>query len=433
MIINKIVNRLPPLISSFIAQYSFLYVSSSGFLKCKKEIEESRYWDDKKFNEYIVFNFNKIFQYSKKFELYRNKYEKAQILNLEIKSLADIRKVPILNKSEIRESLNQFKGAYLQNTGGTTGNPLALYADKEAWNRERAHMNYIWEKVGYNRSIPKFTLRGKNLGDRNIVYKYPQNEYVINTYKNANSFVDEFFDILERKKVKYFHGYPSSVFNFLKEIENNISVRQKSILQTQIKCCFLGSEFPTPQIVRYLKNNWNLDFISWYGHSEICVLASSEMNETNYSPFHTYGYVEEENGMLIGTSYHNFDMPLIRYNTGDLVESVKNEFGMLKTFKIKEGRLGDFIFDKKGKKIPLTALIFGRHHEIFRYINFIQVYQEKKGFATILLSKSEYQKLNPIDLMDFRNVDIEFEFIWLEQPIKTSSGKVSLKVDKLVL
>ena len=37
--------------------------------------------------------------------------------------------------------------------------------------------------------------------------------------------------------------------------------------------------------------------------------------------------------------------------------------GLVKEFAIKEGRSGDFIEDRNGKKIPLTALIFGRHHK----------------------------------------------------------------------
>lgn len=46
---------------------------------------------------------------------------------------------------------------------------------------------------------------------------------------------------------------------------------------------------------------------------------------------------------------------------------------MIDEFAIKEGRSGDFIEDKHGKKIPLTALIFGRHNKAFDVADYIQI------------------------------------------------------------
>ena len=90
------------------------------------------------------------------------------------------------------------------------------------------------------------------------------------------------------------------------------------------------------------------------------MLAYDNDCSNRYRPFATYGLAEVVDGHLIGTSFHNFDMPLIRYDTGDLVEATKvSEGGLVEELAIKEGRSGDFIEDKHGKKIPLTALISG--------------------------------------------------------------------------
>jgi len=217
--------------------------------------------------------------------------------------------------------------------------------------------------------------------------------------------------------------------DFLKEIEGKISRAQKEILQQQIKCCFYSSEIPLPQIVKYLKNEWKLDFIAWYGHSEMCVLASAHKNELDYFPFHTYGYVEAENSMLLGTSYHNFDMPLIRYNTDDLVSPKRYKNGVLKSFEVSEGRIFDFIYDKNNLKIAATALFRqGQFYQIYKYIEYIQVFQEKKGYATILITQNKVENLDVLSLMNLKNIDMDFDFIYLKKPVRTVTGKVPLRV-----
>lgn len=429
-LINKIFEKLPYTLSRLFVRIPYNLRLGSIYSIYRNQIHKSILWNEEELELEIVSKFDKIFQHSKIFNLYKDKYKKAGVLNLRIKSLADIRKIPLLTKKEIRASFHEFKGPYLQNTGGTTGNPLAFYMDKNAWSREGAHMHHVWERVGYNRKKAKFTFRGINLGERTIVYNCAENEFIINTYKNANILLEEFFKILKTKNVSYFHGYPSAIYTFLKEIEGDISKEEKQLIIDKIDCCFLGSEYPTPIIIAYLKEVWKLDFVSWYGHSEMCVMAYSNLNERIYYPLHTYGYVEVEENILIGTGYHNFDMPLIRYNTGDLVDCQKGKKGLLKSFEIKQGRVGDFIIDKNDKKIPLTAFIFGRHHEIFKHIDYIQIYQDKKGQATLLIS-SVKKELNALNFMDLKNVAIDFDFIYLEKPLKTEGGKVTLKVDSL--
>ena len=53
----------------------------------------------------------------------------------------------------------------------------------------------------------------------------------------------------------------------------------------------------------------------------MCFLAYDESKNNQYKPFFSYGLTENVDGHLVGTSFHNFDMPLIRYDTGDLIAS----------------------------------------------------------------------------------------------------------------
>ena len=180
---------------------------------------------------------------------------------------------------------------------------------------------------------------------------------------------------------------------------------------------------------------WNLLFevktFSFYGHTEGCVLAY-ESERNTYHPMHTYGYVESElcngNHNLIGTNYYNYASPMIRYNTEDIIYNTEYEQSLLSSFSIKEGRPGEFVLDKKNKKIPLTGLIFGRHHKLFDYCSHIQAQQIKNGNLKILYVLLKKEKINASDLFDTSNIEMDFEFEELSNPIRTVSGKVKLLV-----
>ena len=122
-------------------------------------------------------------------------------------------------------------------------------------------------------------------------------------------------------------------------------------------------------------------------------------------------------------------MPLIRYDTGDLMTSLEStENGLCTAFGIAEGRNGDFIEDRNGKQIPLTSLIFGRHHKAFEVAEHIQIHQDKPGEATIYLIKSGTAVKNLENLFDLSALDIAFRVEQRQTPVLSSSGKLKLKV-----
>ena len=217
-------------------------------------------------------------------------------------------------------------------------------------------------------------------------------------------------------------------------------MKLKDAIKRKIKGILYGSEYPAPVYRKTIESFFKIPSISWYGHSEKVILASEELDQPYvFKPFHSYGWAESiknEVGAdsLIGTNFSNYNSPFIRYDSGDLITPIETEEDILLSFKISEGRIGEFVYDRNNNPISLTALIFGRHHEAFNSIDFCQILQEKHGFATIVVTSSKHTAIKDLpSLFDFRGVDIDFDFNITSQPYKTNLGKVPLLIPNLKL
>lgn len=426
--IKNLVQHVPYSIGHLLAKIPFSVRFGTIYPEFSELIEELENGQIDK-EQYIIGHFSKVFEFAKiHYSFYQNLYKKSGIYELKIKSLEDIKKVPIVTKAMLRDHVRDFSGAMRINTGGTSGEPFSFYIDKNAFAREWAHMHAIWQLKNYRYTDLKLTLRGKNLGNTSFIYNPVHNEFILNTYKPLQTFKNELIHLFKTQEIKYLHGYPSTIFEFLKNIEQLCHPYEQNIIRRNLVACLLSSEFPHPNITAYFTRVWNLDYISWYGHSEMCVLAYDEGKENRYKPFISYGYPEVIEHNLIGTSWHNFDMPLIRYNTGDIVEGSWDTQGILQYFSVTEGRNVDYITDCEGNKIALTALIFGRHHKAFNYVKFIQVQQIDTGKIIFYLIADPGEIPHTNELLDLSNVNINYEIKVIQSPYKTKAGKLKLKI-----
>ena len=132
---------------------------------------------------------------------------------------------------------------------------------------------------------------------------------------------------------------------------------------------------------------------------------------------------------LVGTSLWNTVSPFIRYDTGDGIKADTGQ-GLVKRFSILDGRIGEFVVDRNGGKIGLTALIFGRHHVGFEQARHIQVRQSESGKMELLIVPRDPQiSLESLkDSFDFSNVKIDVQLRMIDEPVRTKSGKTPLLV-----
>lgn len=427
--LKHLVGGIPYPIGRYFAQVPFSWRLGPQYRRYCMLLAGSERWTEADSEAYAVEHFRQIVAFAcQRYPFYRDLYREHGVEQPDIRSINDFMSLPVVTKVMIRNHLHEFTGAYKLNTGGTTGTPFSFYVDKDAWAREWAHMHRIWSFLDYNYRDLNLAFRGRNIGERNFIYNPVHHEYLVNTYKDLAHFADVFIKLTRQHSHYYVHGYPSSVYNFLVEAERVYSQNDLHEILMKIRGVLLQSEFPYEYMTEKFKK-YNLPWLSWYGHSEMCILAYDRQCNNQYTPMITYGLAEIQDGHLLGTSYHNYDMPLIRYDTGDIAEAVETTAnGLCKSFRITAGRSGDYVTDCNGKQIPLTSLIFGRHHKAFDVVDHLQIHQDKAGEATIYLITKNQLPEDLHALFDLSHVDISFTLAVRSEPILTAAGKLRLKI-----
>jgi phenylacetate-CoA ligase len=363
---------------------------------------------------------------------YKEHYDNHGFDVSSLKNFDDILNIPIVTKADFKKyDIEQYSfkqtGRCLSNTGGSSGKPFYFYISPQALGHEWAHVHFIWKRLGFNQSMLKLNFAGRSNVNDIVDYDLIRHSLIVDIYSDFSLISDKLQKFILNNDVHFLHGYPSALYEFAVYCENDSILLNK--LKGNLKGVFLSSEFPNLRFRNKIEEVFLVPTQSFYGHTERCVMAYETDEKFKFTVLQSYGYAEEVNKQLIGTSYTNYATPLIRYNTEDVLKSSVVEGDILKAFELSEGRNGEFIFDQDMKKIPLTGLVFGRHHNIFNEVEHIQIYQKEPGFALILYTTQK--TISPDDaklLFDSTNVKIKFSFQKIPSAIKTESGKVMLKV-----
>lgn len=372
------------------------------------------------------------------FSFYKQFYKNYNLNNFEC--------LPLLNKDVIQKELNKFKKfdckKFYVTTGGVTGKPATFYQSKNVWNKELAFIYNYFEKFGYKPKMKKASFRGGDFSDlkKNIFWKKNPiyNELHFSPFHMNINTIEVYVEKLNLVKPLYFHGYPSAFITLA-------SLMQKKGLSLSYKpkAFFLISENYNLKNIVFIKDFFGADISSFYGHSERLIFAIASDDMKTYKPDLRYGYTElidnngkviKENGItgeLVGTSFNNYAMPLIRYRTGDFTYYTDYK---TKTFAQIQGKWGqESLTGKNGEAITITALnLHSTELESFIKTQFIQKFN---GIVDMLVITSENfttEELGTIERMLSNRVGglIQFSLKIVENLEVNSRGKVPLILKK---
>ena len=420
-------NKSPKQIKSLLGKiYSkvplkFRYGEAFGFFD--KLLKNSEFWTRSQIEEFqwkkisgiLNYAYNNVPYYKELFDIYGVKIRNIQNFN-------DFKIIPMLNKRNIRENLEKLKSKALPKnkflyvtTGGSSGTPIGLYYQKNLSRaKELAFTLKLWSKIGYKYGDKIALLRGNIVKDYNkgnfCDYDPIKNRLILSSYHMTDENLPRYIEKIVKFKPLYLHVYPSSLYilaEFMKK--NNIKLSPK------LNGIFTSSENLYDWQRKIFEDIFNCKIIDLYGLREAVAFAGNCEHKAKYHIFPEYSYTELINGNkeqitaknkigeIVGTSFDNYAMPLIRYRTMDyaILEEDSCECGknglLLKKIL---GRIQEFFVDKDGCLTTFTGsddALWGIKDKIYAY----QYLQIEPG--VVFLNIDEKTNLSKDDLLKVRN------------------------------
>jgi phenylacetate-CoA ligase len=290
------------------------------------------------------------------------------------------KELPIIRSDDLRDNLSFFLSksssrwnSYSATTGGTGKGITNLVLSNDSYTNEWAHILHMWSKTGFNRRLDsRISFRGVSNASSGITFNAIYNEYIVNSLFLNDEILHESVVFIKKNNIRFLHIYPSNLellYQFCQH--NNISLVFQGI--------FCGSEGVDVQRRLKYEKFFSAKLIHWYGLSERVSLGYDEFNNGSFKLFTSYGLLTIDNnltgsGELLGSTFINESLPLIKYSTGDYGKvSLKNNCYYLSDIKGRWGK--DFIYKNDGSRISSTQLNF--HDEIFNALSHYQIHQSK--------------------------------------------------------
>jgi phenylacetate-CoA ligase len=375
---------------------------------------------------------------------YERRFAQARFTPATARDSLDLSGCPYLEKRDLLDHLPELvstqipasKRLYIT-TGGSTGVPVGFYLHKGISRpKEQAFFEAMWQRAGYFDGARLAVIRGHVTSSRAegdiATYDATRNWLMLSSYHLTPARVPEYLEQLEKFKPDLLHAYPSAALQLAEFLEQS---RQQWRLPLRALLC--GSEQLTLPQKRLLERVFQCRVYRWYGHSERVVQAGEGRQSELFYFWPSYGFVEfgspNEDGLceVIGTSFHNLVMPLIRYRTGDYVRLAdpqthgELEFPWPAVAEI-AGREQEFLVSATGRRISLTA--FNMHSDIFDGLYTVQFYQTEPGRAEFRYVPSPHFSHTRLPVIEARirqklGDDFQIEMRSVNETEKTARGK----------
>ena len=377
-------------------------------------------------------------------EGYRELYRKAGVRPEDVRTPADVRRLPMITKQVLQENLDAFtvtrRGTKYMTTGGSTGIPFGFCVTRAAERREAAFIHAGWRRAGWNRHMRMAILRGAFIGSRDEIWKHDRfwGDLSLTSYYLTTRTLPIYVEMMERYHIEVLHAYPSSYLLFCDLLaESGLKLRPAP------KLAMLGSEnLYDWQLARYAEVLPDTRVFSWYGQAEMVVQAPWCGHSRRFHPWPFYGYTEVldpkgspvgegEQGEIVGTSLHVRATPFIRYRTLDLAlkgpDRCPDCLRPYPTLESVMGRLQEVIVTGSGRYLSMTMINF--HDNIFDRLRQFQFLQDAPG--TLLFRYVPKSPLSPDEeerirggLMEKLGDDVELQMREADAIALTASGKL---------
>lgn len=315
---------------------------------------------------------------------YRNLFDQCGLTAKDIKTVADLKKLPVLDKATFRNNWQQFinqnyllKNAIKSFTSGSTGTPMQFLLSREQESWRWAARYRFWQWAGYQLGQ---SYANMSVHPRNSLIKRFQDIITNCTYFHIHQAdqaqFDDFLNQIIRKKINFLVGYAHSVYLLAK------FAQQQRIREIQLKGIVTHGETLFPHFRNLIEHQFGCRVSDLYG------AGGEGFHIAAQCQYHNGYHIDMENVIvetreiadgaaeIMLTGLDNCLMPLIRYNISDLgkisFEKCQCGRGLMLLAEI-NGRTGDLVVTPNHQF--LSALFFNWLFEQNQGIEQFQVIQ----------------------------------------------------------
>jgi len=423
-----------------------------------RSLRKRVFWPKERLRQYQNEKLKEILEYAyENVPFYRRKFEKAGVKPSDVKTVEDLKKLPITRKDEIRRNLGQMVSERydvsrlkMLRTSGSTGEPLFFYisgAEDEYRKARHLRANIVC---------------GQRLRDRYVTITHPVYFGQTTRLQRFLGFyapipvsvfddVDKQISFIEGLKADVLDGYASSLLLLAKRVD------QKGVETINPRFLISGADLIDAYSRKYVEGVFNAPFYDQYGCAELERLAWQCEERNGYhidADSIVMEFVDEdgeevapgETGEIVCTSLFNYAMPFIRYAVGDIGKaSEENACPCGRTFplmKIVEGRKDAIVVLPDGRVISSFAFMAAMYQlSFYKDIEQFRIIQKKDNLFNFLIkmnNNSSKKKIAEKELTTlFSKVlhltaeEARFEVEFVKEIPLDKSGKFQIFVSEL--
>jgi phenylacetate-CoA ligase len=422
---------------------------SGGFLAQLNKAEERQDWSIEERVAYRDARLRAFVQHAATtVPYYSDLFQRLRIRPEDIRTMADLRVLPILTRQQVQETPSRFVSSAVSprdrvamHTSGTTGGGLRFSTTRDAVHEQWA----TWWRYRRSHGIEPGTwcayFGGRSVADASQAappywrYDYAGKQVLFSGYHMSRANLHGYVAELRRRRLPWLHGYPSL-----------LALLASYILDSgegpgyQPRWITVGAENLLPQQANLIDRAFGTKPKQHYGMAE----AAANFSECEHGVLHVdedfsaVEFASHEAGevcRVVGTNFTNPATPLLRYEVGDLATLDERTCECGRGGRLVanvDGRIEDYVVLRNGARI-------GRMDHVFKdmiNVREAQIHQSVSGMLTVRVVRgSRYTDQDEADLLrELRKRVGEDEEIKVEYAAslpRSSSGKLRLVVSEV--
>lgn len=354
------------------------FLQPAAILRMRWQLERAQWWPAERLAAWQMRRLRAVLTHAAaEVPFYRAAFAAADLQPAGIRSVSDLRRLPIVTKRTVLEAghamvardASRFAPVTVSSTG-TSGPPLSVLVDRHTNALEFAFYWRHWGWFGYRlgdrfAQLAWSPFHGAHR-DRPYITERVSGRLLLNATSLSAARAREWASAMVHHGARFLKGHPSALLHFA------LFVREHGLELPPLRAVFSTGEVLEPQSRRLIQDVLDARVADAYGSMER-VVAACECPAGRMHVNTDYGLWDVEHtdrdplsgqprARIIGTGLYTYSMPLIRFDLGDVVDASPEGpcpcGRTLPTVSRIHGRSVDAITTPDGRLITAAAIVF---------------------------------------------------------------------------